>query len=91
MRIIYLENDKIIFNGMNGKLNNSKEYREFIKEGFRIEKYNIDIDQYEYIYKLDNGWAGTLLLVKGNKYRTFTCGSGRPLITESEENGILEK
>lgn len=87
-KITYLENGKIIFNKMNGKLINN-EYLDFIKNGFEIEKFNINIGQYDYIYILDNKWAGTLLLIKGNKYRTFNCGSGRPFITESEINGTL--
>jgi hypothetical protein len=38
---------------------------------------------YDYIYKLHNNWTGGL----GNRYTYF--GSGRPIITESKKEGML--
>ena len=67
-------------------MNDNKNYIEFVNKACKIDHTN-----YDSIYRLDDGWAGTLLLVKGNNYCKIKCGSGRPLITESEENGILEK
>ena len=75
----YLENNQILFDGMEGQLmNNNSEYLEFIN---RI--YHIDSSQYDFIYRLYNNWAGCILLVKDNQYRYITCGSGRPIVDES--------
>ena len=73
--------DNIVFNGLSGKLisNDNKIFLQQI--------CNIDANNYEYVYKLDNGWAGGYLFINGNKYRYITCGSGVPIVSDVE--GIL--
>jgi hypothetical protein len=85
MNIKYLDNNRIKFNGMTGELmNDNVEYINFVNKICGINTKN-----YEYIYRLTDNWTGGLLLIKGNNYRFFKCGSGKPLITESEKTGKL--
>ncbi len=85
MNIKYLTNNTIMFGNMKGTLmNNDQRYMTFVNK-----ICNIDTSKYDKIYKLDDNWAGQLLLVKGSKFRWIQCGSGRPLITETEKNGTL--
>ncbi len=37
---------------------------------------DINPDNYDRIYKIDNNWAGAYLLLYQNKYRYVICGSG---------------
>jgi len=86
MKIIYLPNNKIIFNGMEGTLENKNEqYLIFVDSicGF-------DVSKYDYIYSLKDNWAGHLLLLKGNTYYLYKCGSGLPIIPGSERIGTLD-
>ena len=85
MNIQYLENNEIIFNEMRGKLMNANiEYMDFLKKICKI-----DTNCYEYIYRLDDGWAGSVLLVKDLSYRCFKCGSGVPIVDGSDKTGVL--
>ena len=87
MSIKYLSTNKhkIIFNGLEGQLmNDNTDFMMFVNKICRI-----DTKQYEYIYKLSDNWAGCLLLIKGNKYRSIECGSGLPLILSTEKIGEL--
>ena len=76
----------IEFNGMRGTLMNSDvSYMQFLEQ-----VCNIDTSNYEYIYKLDDGWAGSVLLVKGDRtYLFFKCGSGLPIVAGSKRTGTL--
>jgi hypothetical protein len=49
----------------------------------------IDTSQYEFIYKLDDGWTGGYFFLSGNKYRIIKCGSGVPIV--SDKSGVLRK
>lgn len=79
-------NREIIFNGMKGTVMNSDgNYMQFLQQ-----VCNIDTSNYTYIYKLDDGWAGSVLLVKADKsYLFFKCGSGVPIIAGSKRTGTL--
>lgn len=86
MNITYLQNNEIIFNGMSGKLmNNDINYMTFIHEICKIDTKN-----YEYIYKLNDNCAGSILLVKDLSYCYYKCGSGFPIINGSRKIGIFE-
>ena len=79
--------DQILFDGMKGKLmNNDTKYIKFVNTICKI-----DTSKYDYVYSLDDGWAGSLLLVKGDTYRFFKCGSGVPIINGSEKIGKFHK
>ena len=50
---------------------------------------DIDTNNYDKIYRLDDNWVGSLLFIKGNKYRFIQCGSGVPIIMSTERIGVL--
>lgn len=65
---------KITFNKMKGILTKTNSFLHDIAD--------IDTSEYEYIYHLDNGWAGAYLLIKDinfKEYRFLECGSGVPI------------
>ena len=67
---------QITFNGLKGKLINNDDY------DFLNKVCNINTNDYDHIYKLDDGWAGSYLLIKHKNYRYIQCGSGRPIISD---------
>lgn len=79
-QIKYLTDNKIIFNNMNGELTTNYE---FLQKVCKINTYN-----YDKIYKLNNGWVGSYLLIKNNTYRFIECGSGRPIVSDTTEKLI---
>ncbi len=66
---------KIRFNNMDGTFV-SESNKEFLKK-----VCNIDTNDYEYSYTLDDKWAGSYLFIKDKDYRFIKCGSGRPIVT----------
>jgi hypothetical protein len=76
-KIIYLTSNKIIFKNMKGVLALTSDFI-YLQSICKINTNN-----YDSIYKLDNGWCGAYLLVKNNNYHFIECGSGRPIIAES--------
>lgn len=80
MSIKFLEYNKIIFDynekSFEGEFANSNDLKFIINEILKIDK-----NDYEYIYKLNNGWAGAFLFIKENTYRWVTCGSGVPILS----------
>ena len=85
MNNILIMTTQITFNGLKGKLiNNNNNNDEFI---FLNKVCNIHTDSYDKIYKLDDGWGGSYLLIKNKNYRYIKCGSGKPII--SDETGTF--
>ncbi len=86
MKILNLGSEKIIFDDREATLTNyNKEYMELM-----YKLTGISLWEYDYVYNVKNNWAGGLLLIKGNQYRYFTRGSGRPILTESEKRGTID-
>lgn len=74
-KIKYLSNNNIIFNNMNGELINNYDFLQKV--------CNIDTTKYDYIYKINDNWAGAYLLIKNNMFRLIECGSGKPIISDT--------
>lgn len=87
MSIQYLENNKIIFHDIETNLSNEGELINSTNLDFINKILKINTNEYDYIYKLNDNWAGKYLFVKGNAYRLVTCGSGKPIVYD--ESGIL--
>ncbi len=73
---------KIRFNNMDGTFV-SENNKEFLKK-----VCNIDTNDYEYSYTLNDKWAGSYLFIKDKDYRFIKCGSGRPIV--SDRTGKLD-
>lgn len=70
--------ENIVFENYKGFLH--KTDIPFVEKKFIEEKWNINISDYDCVYKLHGGWAGGWLFINGNEYVFFTCGSGIPII-----------
>ncbi len=85
MKIKHVSDTTIIFDNFEGELmNNNDAFSSHLK------MCGIDIQQYDSIYKLKDNWAGRVLLVRNNVFRYIQFGSGRPILYETEQRGILE-
>jgi hypothetical protein len=53
----------------------------------------IDVEKYDRIYNFDNGFAGAYLLIRGDHYDYFQCGSGVPggIVETGSLQGALSK
>ena len=60
-----------------------EDYKGFLQKTnfpFIEKKWNINISDYDCVYKLHGGWAGGWLFIKNNEYVFLKCGSGIPII-----------
>ena len=72
---------QITFNGLKGNLINNDDCI------FLNKVCKINTNSYDKIYKLDDGWTGSYLLINNKNYRYIQCGSGKPII--SDETGTF--
>lgn len=75
----------IVFKNMKGSLATEKD------KNFLRVLGKINTDDYDYIYSLDDGWAGSYLLIKNNNYRLLKCGSGLPIIGDTTGTFVVKK
>lgn len=76
MNIKFVTPTTIIFNNMNGVLVYGDE------NIFLQQICKIDTTKYDYIYKLEDGWASSYLFIKDKTYRYIKCGAGIPIVND---------
>lgn len=81
---IIISPTKVTMGNLTGNILTKKDDLTFLQ---RI--CNIDTSQYDFIYKLNDNWAGGYFLRSGDNYRIIMCGSGVPIV--SDRSGTLKR
>lgn len=80
--LTHVSQNSIEFMGLQGTLL-EKEGMHSEQRDFISQILHMDCDQYDKIYKLDDGLAGSYLFTRGTDFVFIKCGSGVPIIRKT--------